>query len=63
MTLKPNDELKQDELDAQNGETLPEREVMSVVSVDPQPVEILHPAEEPLPPGQDPTTDPGPPQE
>jgi hypothetical protein len=40
MTLKRRDELTQEELEQQNGEVLPEREVMSVIGLDPQPVPV-----------------------
>jgi hypothetical protein len=39
MTRKKDDEVRKEELEEQNGEELPDREVMSVVSVDPQPIE------------------------
>lgn len=40
MTSKPKRQLRQDELDQQNGETLPERELMSTISFEPESLEF-----------------------
>jgi hypothetical protein len=60
MTRKRKHEVQKEELERQDGEELPEREVMSIVAVDPQPIEIT-----PVEPGEPPDTDPkvGPPED
>lgn len=59
MTRKSNREVQKEELEQQDGEELPEREVMSLVAVDP-PIEIT-----PVEPGEPPDSDPkvGPPED